>query len=134
MIPKLYLLSFLLVLASCTAFQPIADMPKLGEFDWKLISVLHRPVKYGDSAFLKFDETENKVIGKATCNSFTAEYQRAGQKISFTRVGSTKIYCEGYMDDENRIIAQLRKTTSYKIEANMLYLYAGGKLVLRYKR
>ncbi|MGV3684874.1 MAG: META domain-containing protein [Daejeonella sp.] len=131
---KICLLSLFVLLASCTAMHPKSDDPKLGESDWKLTSILKRPVNYGDRAFLKFDEKENKVSGKAACNSFFAEYEMIGQKITFTRVGSTKMYCEGIMDDENRIISELQKVTRYEVKANALYLYAGDTLALTYKR
>ncbi len=131
---KIYLLSLIVLLASCTAMQPTADLPKLSESQWKLTSILKRPVNYADRAFLKFDEKENKISGKAVCNSFFGEYEMIGQKISFTQVGSTKMYCEGIMDDENQIITQLQKTTRYEVKANMLYLYAGDVLALTYKR
>lgn len=111
-----------------------SDLPKLGESVWNLTSILKRPVNYGDRAFLKFDEKENKISGRAACNSFFAEYEMIGQKISFARVGSTKMYCEGIMDDENRIISELQKVTRYEVKANVLYLYAGDTLALTYKR
>lgn len=131
---KLYLLLCLVSLAACTAMQPETDLPKLGESNWKLIAVEQRPVDYGDRAFIKFDEKENKVSGKAACNSFFSEYEMIGQKITFTEIGSTKMYCEGIMDGENQIITQLQKTTRYEVKADKLYLYAGDKLGLTFKR
>jgi heat shock protein HslJ len=131
---KPYVLILLISLASCTAMQPKADLPRLGESSWKLMSIEKKPVNYGDRAFLKFDEKENKISGKAACNSFFAEYEMIGQKITFSALGSTKMYCEGIMDDENQIITHLQKTTRYEVKSDMLYLYAGDMLALTYKR
>lgn len=131
---KLLLLVCVFALSACSAIQPAADVPKLGETNWKLIAIEKKPVNYGDRAFLKFDEKENKISGKAACNSFSSEYEMIGQKITFTSIGSTKMYCEGIMDDENQIITQLQKTSKYEVKADMLYFYAQDKLALTFKR
>ncbi len=133
-IMKLYILICLFALTSCSAMQPSADLPKLGESTWKLIAIEQRPVSYGDRAFVKFDEKENKISGKAACNSFTSEYEMAGQKIVFSDISSTKMYCEGIMADENQIMTQLRNTNRYEVKSDMLYFYAEQKLVLTFKR
>ncbi|MES2875281.1 MAG: META domain-containing protein [Bacteroidota bacterium] len=131
---KLYIILTLIFLTSCNAMQPTADLPKLGESNWKLIAIEQKPVNYGDRAFLTFDEKENKISGKAACNSFTSDYEMAGQKIKFTGITSTKMYCEGIMDDENQIITQLQKTSKYEVRSDKLYLYAEEKLALTFKR
>ena len=133
-IMKLYILICLFALTSCSAIQPSADHPKLGETTWKLIAIEQRSVSYGDRAFVKFDEKENKISGKAACNSFSSEYEMAGQKIAFSDISSTKMYCEGIMDDENQIMTQLRSTNRYEVKSDMLYFYAEQKLVLTFKR
>ena len=131
---KVYSMLCLLVLAGCHVVQPTADLPKLGESNWKLVSIEQRPVDFGDRAFLKFDEKENKISGKAVCNSFSSEYEMAGQKISFSGLTSTKMYCEGIMDDENQIITQLKKISRYEVKSDILYFYDQGKVVLKFKR
>jgi len=131
---KLYLLLVIISLASCSALQPTADLPKLGESEWKLVAILHKPVNFGDRAFLKFDEKENKISGKAVCNSFFSEYEMIGNKIKFDGIGSTKMYCEGIMDDEHQIITQLQSTSRYEVKSDMLYFYAGDTLALTFKR
>ncbi len=121
-------------LSSCKALEPDADLPKLGESVWKLTAINQKPASYGDAAFIKFDEKENKISGKAVCNSIFSDYEMIKQKVTFTEIGSTKMYCEGKMDDENQIITNLQKTTRYEVKADFLYLYAGEILVLTFKR
>ncbi len=134
-IMKRYLLLICIAsLTACNAMKPTSDIPKLGESNWRLIAIEQKPVNFGDRAFLKFDEKENKISGKAVCNSFFAEYEMIGQKITFSGLGSTKMYCEGIMDDENQIITHLQKTSKYEVKADMLYLYAGDKLGLTFRR
>ena len=131
---KIYLLLCLFALASCNAVQHTADIPMLGESNWKLVAIEQKPVNFGDRAFLKFDEKKNKVSGKAVCNSFSSDYEMAGQKITFSGINSTEMYCEGIMDDENQIITQLQKFNRYEVKSDKLYFFAEEKLVLTFKR
>ena len=131
---KTILLYWLLALTACTAIRSASDLPKLGESVWNLSAIEQRAVNFDGRAFIKFDEKENKVSGKAVCNSYFSEYEMIGQKISFGSVGSTKMYCEGVMDDENQIISNLKKVTRYEVKSDFLYMYAGDSLVLTFKR
>ena len=129
-----YLLIFLFFLTACSALKSKTDIPKLGESVWNLTAIEQRPVNFDGRAFIKFDEKENKVSGKALCNSYFSDYEMTGQKITFSSVGSTKIYCEGVMDEENQIITQLKKTKRYEVKSDFLYFYSGEKLLLTFKR
>jgi heat shock protein HslJ len=129
-----FLLAVSLFLCSCTALKPEADLPTFGESVWNLTAIEQRPVNFKGRAYMQFDEKDNKVSGKAVCNSFFSEYEILRQKITFTDLGSTKMYCEGMMDEENQIITNLQKTTRYEIKAGFLYLYAQERLVLTFKR
>ncbi len=121
-------------LSGCSALKPGSDIPKLGESVWNLTAIAQKPVNFDDRAFINFDEKENKASGKALCNSFFAEYEMIRNMISFSGIGSTKMYCEGMMDEENQIISALQKTNRYEVKADFLYLYAHEKLVLTFKR
>lgn len=129
-----YLLLCLFFLTGCAALKPNSDIPKLGESVWNLTAIEQRPVNFDGRAFIKFDEKENKVSGKALCNSYFSDYEMIGQKITFSSVGSTKMYCEGMMDEENQIITQLQKTKRYEVKSDFLYFYSGEKLALTFKR
>lgn len=131
---KPYLLLCLFLITSCSALKPNSDLPKLGESVWNLTAIEQRPVNFDGRAFIKFDEKENKISGKALCNSYFSDYEMIGQKITFSSVGSTKMYCEGMMDEENQIITQLQKTKRYEVKSDFLYFYSGEKVVLTFKR
>ncbi|MHB1177170.1 MAG: META domain-containing protein, partial [Daejeonella sp.] len=111
-----------------------SQLEKLGQSTWNLTAIEQRPVNFDGRAFIKFDEKENKKSGKALCNSYFSEYEMIGKKITFGTIGSTKMYCEGMMDEENQIINNLRKTKRYDVKSDFLYLYSGEKLVLTFKR
>jgi heat shock protein HslJ len=131
---KPYLLLCLFLITSCSALKPNSDLPKLGESVWNLTAIEQRPVNFDGRAFIKFNEKENKISGKALCNSYFSDYEMIGQKITFSSVGSTKMYCEGMMDEENQIITQLQKTKRYEVKSDFLYFYSGEKVVLTFKR
>ncbi len=125
---------FIFLITACTAVRSASDEERLGETAWNLVAVEQRPVNYDGRAFIKFDEKERKISGKAVCNSYFADYEMIGQKITFSPVGSTKMYCEGVMDAENAIITNLQRTTRYEVKADFLYLYSDNLLVLTFKR
>ena len=132
----LQLLALLTIWASssCSIMNQQADFAELGGSQWKLISIDGSPMSLGDNAILTFDEKENKINGVAACNKFSADYEMLRKALKFGSIISTKMYCEGKMDEENKIISNLQNVTRYEVKANMLYLYSQDQLLLTYKR
>jgi heat shock protein HslJ len=120
--------------SSCEVLKSETDSPKLGNTKWVLLSIKDRPVKLSDKAYLNFEEKDNRIAGKAACNSFFGEYTIVKQTIKFEGVGSTKMFCDGLMDEENEIMTAIGNTRRYEIKANMLYLYSTDQLLLIFKR
>jgi heat shock protein HslJ len=134
-IPQLIAALFLLILSSsCSIMNQKADYVNLGESQWTLMSIQGSPISLGGDAVLSFDEKESTISGVAACNSFTAEYEMMRKAVKFLSIVSTKKYCEGRMDEENKIISNLQLVTRYDVKANMLYLYSQDQLLLTYKR
>ncbi|MDB5120920.1 MAG: hypothetical protein JWN56_2138 [Sphingobacteriales bacterium] len=133
---KKFIIVFLsfLALTSCKVLKSETDSPKLNNTKWSLHSIKERPVKLGDNAYLNFEDKDNRIAGKAACNSFFGEYSTIKQTIKFEGIGSTKMYCEGLMDEENEILTALNSTRRYEIKADMLYLYSSDQLLLTFKR
>ena len=121
-------------LGSCSIINQQADYTDLGGSQWKLISLDGSPMNLGENAVLTFDEKENKINGIAACNKFSADYEMLRKAVKFESIVSTKMYCEGKMDEENKIISNLQSVTRYDVKANMLYLYSQDQLLLTYKR
>ncbi|MGE3711027.1 MAG: META domain-containing protein [Hyphomicrobiaceae bacterium] len=69
---------------------------------------------------LRFSQTS--VRGKAACNSFSARFHGNGDRIKIATVGSTRMYCDGRMDLEQRLFDALEKVSSYRIDAGRLLL------------
>jgi len=129
------IITSLLLFSGCRAFNESADQPKLDEAQWQLLAMNQKPADLGDKAFVRFDDKDRKITGKAGCNSIFADYELlAGNKIRFGIIGSTKMYCEGLMDQENQIVTNLEKTRRFEIKYGLLYLYGSDDLLLTFKK
>ncbi|SFI30390.1 META domain-containing protein [Halpernia frigidisoli] len=71
-------------------------------------------------------ENKDQYSAKMGCNSlfFTAKI-KSGNKIEFSQVGGTKMYCEGMMDLESAFGKALPMMTSYKVDGHYLTLSDG---------
>ena len=131
---QLFTFFIIAILSGCSIINQQADLANLGDTQWKLMSIEQNPVNLGGNATLKFDEKENKISGIAACNNFNAGYEMIRNTITFGNIITTKKYCEGKMDEENKIITNLQSVTRYDVKADMLYFYNQDQLVLTYKR
>lgn len=130
---KMIAISFLF-LSGCRAFNENADQPELADVQWQLLAMNQKAADLGNKAFIRFNDKDRKISGKAACNSIFADYELTGSKLSFSGIGSTKMYCEGLMDQENQIITDLEKTRRYEIKYGLLYLYGSDDLLLTFKK
>lgn len=122
--------------ASCSALRPADEIITLGDHKWVLTAIGHKPMmSTSEKAYLKFDEEELEVKGKAFCNSIGASYELMGKdQLTFDEFTSTKMYCEGVMNLESEMISNLREVKRYEIRNGMLYLYGSDKVLLTFKR
>jgi heat shock protein HslJ len=123
----------LLLFASCDAIKPGNEVVKLEERKWQLVQINHKPVAADKIAYLELDDS--KVKGKAFCNGFGGEYERAAaNQLTFSGLISTKMYCEGVMDLENQMVTNLQEVKRFEIRNGMLYLYNSDELLLVFKK
>ena len=78
---------------------------------------------------LTFDTETNGVSGKATCNSFFGSYSQTGNELDFSRLGSTKMYCDD-MSHEIDLFDALKKTTSFVINDTEVSLLNNDEALL----
>jgi heat shock protein HslJ len=108
--------------------QLLIDIWALEEIDGKAVS---------DSDFgrerprLEFN-SEGRVTGTSGCNNISSTYTTDGVKLSFGPMIATKMACPG--GGESKFLAALNQATDYKIENLKLYLLAGGKEKLQFKK
>ncbi|WP_207425639.1 META domain-containing protein [Pedobacter sp. SYSU D00535] len=125
----------LITLTNCNALKPDRGILSLGGQKWTLTAIAHKPVDGSGKAVLEFDEKELEVKGKAFCNSISAEFELMGSdQITFQDIVSTKMYCEGLMDEEQELLSNLREVRRYDIKNGMLYLYSTDVLLLTFRK
>lgn len=62
-----------------------------------------------------------KISGKSGCNSYFSAYESEGSKLTFKRIGSTRMMCSD-MEVERQYLALLGKTATYSISAQQLII------------
>jgi heat shock protein HslJ len=119
-------------LAACTG-QP--DAIALEDTTWVLES-------YGEQGNLQavledteitavFDSAEAKVSGSAGCNNYFASYAIDNNELSIIPpIGSTQMYCEGFMDQENQYLAILEGAETFQVQDSQLRVSSSGNRVL----
>ena len=80
--------------------------------------------------------TEKKAIsGNATCNDYRFGYEIEDSQVKMNRGISTKMYCEGKMEEERNFMSQLGKVKYLSQTDDMLYLKDGeNKLLIKAKK
>ena len=119
-----------------TSFRlPFTDKQELYNTQWqlKVIYKNNEAAYIYTNAFIRFDETQKRVSGNGSCNSFGGAVTIADNKMQFGNLFSTKMYCEAVQGIETDFFAALSKITRYEIKDNCLLMYQGDKLVLEFE-
>jgi len=93
------LFTFSILLLSCSTTKKESKNQEITEKYWKLIEIRGEKVTADDFAskepHLILKSTDNRVTGNGACNSFfgTYELQANVNRISFSKMGSTKMAC-----------------------------------------
>jgi len=72
------------------------------------------------------------MTGSSGCNDISSTYTTDGINLSFGPMIATKMACPG--DGESKFLTALGQATNYKIEGLKLYMLAGGKEKLQFKK
>lgn len=75
---------------------------------------------------------EKRFLGNTGCNNMNGSMNVEGDKISFTDITTTKMFCVDV--DETTFLTALGKANKYKIEKMRLYLFDDDKEVLVFKK
>lgn len=74
---------------------------------------------------------DGKISGNAGCNEYFANYEIDSNKLSFSAIGSTKMFCgDGLMAEETAFLLALEKAASYRISADSLQIFAADDTTL----
>lgn len=94
---------------------------------WKLTELNGKVVTTDPSssreAHIIFQDTATRVGGNAGCNQFGGSYTLPGNnRIQFSQMFSTKMYCEKMMETETAFLNMLEKATSYSLDGDSVLL------------
>ena len=73
---------------------------------------------------ISFTPAENRISGETGCNGFSAKYTQENNVLSVGRAMSTRMYCEGKMETEQKIISSLEDVAKVKKDGKELVFYS----------
>lgn len=101
---------------------------------WKLKALSSLPnglPKLSKDVFLQLDT--GRIKGFAGCNNYFGAYTTSASSLSFTGVGSTKMFCQDGMETENKLFQALNTTSHYRITGTKLELLKGQDLLASFE-
>jgi heat shock protein HslJ len=106
----------------------------LYETKWSLKKIYTKKVteEVSTKAFIKFNRQEKSAGGNGSCNTFGSSFILNGDKISFKDIFSTKMYCEGVQQTEDKFFQQLNKVNRFEIKGNSLLLFRDNDPLLEF--
>ena len=76
----------------------------------------------------------HRVAGFSGCNNMMGAYQLENDKITFTQMGGTKMFCESTMEIETRVHQMFAAVAAWKISGESLALIdASGQTVATFE-
>jgi len=99
---------------------------------WQLAEINGREVN-NSKAYIEINQ--DKLGGNAGCNRMFGEAEISSKNIKFGKIATTKMFCgrNGAMKLESDFTNALEKVTRFKRSGNNLSLYAGNRLILKFK-
>ena len=121
--------------AGCASVTPLPNGPIL-DVNWQLVQLGGSTVAAGANgsrASLRLG-SDATAGGYAGCNSYGGEYSMNGSTLSFSRLGMTRMHCEGYMDLERSFVEALENTRNWRVVDDHLELLGDGRVLARLRR
>lgn len=82
---------------------------------------------------LVLESISKKLTGNTGCNQMFGSFTTEQNKVSFSNIGSTRMYCEGVKETE--YLNLLKTVETYKIVENQLiFMDKNGKEILKYTK
>lgn len=118
-----------------TSFRmPLTGKQALFNTQWQLKVIYKDKVAayIYTNAFIRFEETQKRVSGNGSCNSFGGSVTIVDNNLKFGNLFSTKMYCDAVQGIETDFFTALGKITRYEIKGNSLLMYQGDTLLLEF--
>lgn len=111
-------LASLALLASCTTTEAGPSGPKLGDSEWRFTAIDGSP-PVGE-ATLSFQG--ERLSANAGCNRMGGTWRNEGGKLVAGPLMSTKMFCEGKMDQERSVSELLGSSPDLSVGADRMTL------------
>ncbi|QEC51776.1 META domain-containing protein [Anseongella ginsenosidimutans] len=134
---QLSMLGLLLILQQTCSRNEDYSHKELLNTPWELVSINQETI---DSALkeptLLFEESGSKANGFAGCNQFFGTYSLSADSLSFSGLGSTKMFCEQSQELEGQYLGRLSEVTHFVVSQNgsALTLLSNAVPVLEFKK
>jgi len=121
------------MMAACTGNEQTEPLPADGDGatgsqmvgsdmigDWNLVSLNGHSLVEGSTITASFDGSQ--ITGSA-CNHYFGDYTIGVDALSFSGIGSTEMFCEGTMEQEQEYFDALADINGWNLEGTTLELY-----------
>jgi heat shock protein HslJ len=103
---------------------------------WKLVELNGRPITTSPNrpeAYFQLDSRKKRLQGNSGCNIITGGYELSGDRITFTKIISTKMACHEGMEIEREFLKALEASNNLRLTGENLELYGDDKLLARFE-
>lgn len=83
-------------------------------------------------AFIRFDKEKGSAGGNGSCNGYGSNFIIENDKVSFTNIFSTKMYCEAVQTIENKFFQGLQTANRFEVKEKSMFLYHDKQLLLEF--
>lgn len=112
-----------LMLVACGSTNMQSHKAPTLEGEYQIIGVDN--TRLNDAEFvMTFNLEEQTAYGYVGCNRFTSSFVQEGETLKFKGGISTKMYCEGKMEIEGRLLSALEEITGVRSDNDKLVLYS----------
>ncbi len=118
---------------SCSASKE-NELNQLLKTEWKLVKLYEEDLSSLSKSptLIFFNETE--AGGNTGCNSFSGEYVIVNKEILFSKMISTKMFCDGRMEIENKYLTALTEINKLQLSEEELILLKDDDPILIFKK
>lgn len=118
-----------IVMVMVAAYSPMVEAPSLAGTQWKVDGMGGTAVVAGSEPSIAFS-ADGRISGSTGCNRFFGSYEQAGDALTFSGLGMTKMACldDGIMGQEMTFASILSGAASFTIDGlgNLVLTGADG--------
>lgn len=106
-----------IVMVMVAAYSPMVDIAPLAGTQWKVDGMGAAAIVAGSEPSIAFS-ADGRISGSTGCNRFFGSYEQAGDALTFSGVGMTKMACldDGIMGQEMKFASILNGAASFTID------------------